>query len=75
MADLGDTIMDWFNDIGQALIDLITAPFNAFSDIWDGWADAISSHGWYAPVLAVVVAIIVLVIFYFGTRIIDWFLN
>ena len=64
MLNLGDTIIGWFEEIVDAFIGMVTAIPNAVASIFSGWADTILAEGWYGPVLAAVVVVIVFLIVY-----------
>ena len=61
---LGDTIVGWFEELADAFIAMITAIPNAVARIFEGWPDTIVAEGWYGPVLATVVVVIVFLIIY-----------
>ncbi len=74
VGDIAGQIIDWFKQIGQAFVDMITAPFDAVSTIFENWGT--SAFGdWYGPVVMAIVLVAVLLILYSGFRILDWFLN
>ena len=64
MLNLGETIIGWFEEIVDAFIGMVTAIPNAVADIFSGWSDTIVAEGWYGPVLAAVVVVIVFLIIY-----------
>jgi len=72
--DIGSTILGWFKEIGQALVDMFTAPFDAINSIFTSWGN--SAFGdWWGPILMAVVLVVVVLIFYFGFKVLDTFLN
>lgn len=62
--DLGETIIGWFEQVVEAFIGMVTAPWNATADIFEGWADSIIDQGWYGPILAAIVIVMVFLIVY-----------
>ncbi len=71
--ELGEQILSWFQEIGQSIVDLITAPFDALASIWSSWGDSLGT--WYGPVLMMIVLIAMIILFYAGTWVLDNFLN
>jgi len=65
MDSIGDKIIGWFTDIGDAIVRMLKAPFVAVADILGGWASTIGST-WYAPIIMSVVLIVTLIVIYFG---------
>ena len=61
---LGETIIGWFEEIVDAFIGMITAIPKAVADIFAGWADSILGEGWYGPILAAIVVVIVFLVVY-----------
>lgn len=62
---LGETIIGWFKDIGQAFVDMIIAIPTAFANIFAGWVDTVT-QAWHGPVYAALAILMVGLIIYFG---------
>ena len=60
----GDTIIGWFEEVVDAFIAMITAIPEAIASIFGGWPDTIIAEGWYGPVLATIVVVIIFLIIY-----------
>lgn len=74
MVGLGNMILDWFDRIGTAFIDMVTAIPNAVADLFSQWGQTIGQT-WYGPILAAIAIIAVFLIMYAGFWIQDVFLE
>lgn len=56
-----ETIMGFFESLGNALVDFVSAPFDAVATIFDNWASTLSE--WYSPVLMGFVIIVIMAMY------------
>ena len=62
---LGEIIISWFRQIGQAFVDMAIAIPTAFANIFSGWVDTVTQD-WYGPVYAALALLMVGLIIYAG---------
>jgi hypothetical protein len=60
-GDFFDKIVEAFERVINAFVDMILAPIRALNTIWENWAETLGD--WYAPILVAFIVIIILVMY------------